>query len=62
MGVTLFVVPGQRQTAAVHWFAGTDERQVDQGIFQALGFVDGDHLDQLLVAFQAQDLFFSGLS
>ncbi|MNN88530.1 hypothetical protein D3C81_2062280 [compost metagenome] len=56
------VMPGQRQAAAVHRFAGADERQVNQGILQALGLVDGHHLDQLLVALQTQDLLFTGLT
>ena len=33
--------------------AGTGKGQEDQRVFQALGLVDGDHLHQLLVAFQA---------
>ena len=31
-----------------------DERQQHQRVLQALGLVDGDHLDQVVVAFQAQ--------
>lgn len=52
----IVVMPGQGQALAIHRFAGADERQVHQGILQALGLVDGHHLDQLLVAFQAQNL------
>ena len=59
--IALAVVPGERQAATVHRFAGADERQIDQGVLQALGLVDGDHLDQLLVALQAQDLLLAGL-
>ncbi len=55
------IVVMQRQAAAIHRFGRADERQEHQVVFQALGFVDGHHLDQLLVAFQAQDLLFTGL-
>lgn len=51
----------QRQAAAIDWLGRADERQEHQRVLQPLGFVDGNDFDQLLVAFQAQDLFFSGL-
>ena len=38
-----------------------DERQEHQGIFQPLGFMDGDHLDQGGVALQSQHLFLLGV-
>ena len=39
-----------------HLSETADKRQEHQGIFQALGFVDGHHPDQGLIAFQAEDL------
>ncbi|MND94300.1 hypothetical protein D3C80_865130 [compost metagenome] len=56
------VVPAQRQALAIHRFAGADERQEHQRILQALGLVDGYHLDQLFITFQAQDLLFASLT
>ena len=61
MGLAVFIVVMQRQATAIHGLGRTDERQEHQVVFQALGFVDGHHFDQLLVAFQAQDLFFTDL-
>ncbi len=52
----------KRQATAVHRFRGANERQEHQRVLQTLGLVDGDHLDQLLVAFQTQDLLFPGLT
>ena len=62
LGLARGVVVMQRQSAAIHRFRRTNERQEHQGIFQPLGFVDGHDLDQLLIAFQTQDLLFAGLA
>ncbi|MNZ35008.1 hypothetical protein D3C78_523970 [compost metagenome] len=61
LGLTLTVVPGQRQARAIHRFTGANERQEHQRVLQALGLVNGDHLDQLLITFQPQNLLFTGL-
>ena len=41
---------------------GTDEGQEHQRVFQALGFVDGHHAHQGIVAFQAQHLLLGSLT
>ncbi|MNI34525.1 hypothetical protein D3C73_885160 [compost metagenome] len=62
LGIARFIVVMQRQTAAIHGFCRTHERQEHQRILQPLGLVDGHDLDQLLVALQAQDLLFARLA
>ncbi len=52
--VVVFVV-AQRRLVLVRRAEAADKGQVHQRVFQALGLVDGDHLDPVVVAFQAQD-------
>jgi hypothetical protein len=53
-GVPVGIAPGEgRRVFGFRWPAGAGKGQEDQRVLQALGFVDGDHLHQLLVAFQA---------
>ena len=58
--LALIVVIAQRQGRAFFGAIGAGEGQEHQGIFQALGLVHRHHLDQLGVAFQAQDLLVGG--
>lgn len=52
----------QLAVVAIHPTAVADEGQIDQWIFQPLGFVDGDHLHPFAVALQAQDTFIRALA
>ncbi|MCY1306402.1 hypothetical protein D9M70_562620 [compost metagenome] len=57
MLILLFMEHRRRLTAAIYRPGATRERQHHQGVLQALGLVHGYHLDQVRVAFQAQNLF-----
>lgn len=53
----ILVETRRRAAVAVQLPPAADEGQQHQGVFQPLGLVDGHHLDQVGVAFQAEDLF-----
>ena len=57
----VFVV-AQRRLVLVRRTEAADKGQVHQRIFQALGFMDGDHFDPVVVAFQAQDAFLAAVT
>ncbi|MNB99145.1 hypothetical protein D3C75_464120 [compost metagenome] len=44
---------------AIDGSGATGKRQQHQGVFQALGFVHSDDLDQVRIAFQAQNFLFA---